>query len=61
MTEKKKSGYLRSVRSELKKVHWPTKKEIVQYTVTTIVIAAIIALVSWGLDIVFNWLVSIVS
>ncbi len=61
MTEKKKGGFLKGVRSEFKKVHWPTKQEAVQYTVTVLVIASIVALISYGLDVIFSWIVSLVS
>ena len=41
--------FVREVRSELKKVVWPTKKELVNYTiavfVTVIIISAIIGIV----------------
>ncbi len=61
MTEKKKGGFLKGVRSEFKKVHWPTKEETIQYTITVLVIAGIVALISYGLDVIFSWIVSLVS
>lgn len=61
MTEKKKGGFLKSVRSELKKIVWPTKANTLQYTGTVIVIAVLIALFCWVLDIVFGSLVGLLA
>ncbi|MDY3051620.1 MAG: preprotein translocase subunit SecE [Ndongobacter sp.] len=61
MTEKKKGGFLKSVRSELKKIVWPTKANTLQYTVTVIIIAVLIALFCWVLDIVFGSLVGLLA
>ena len=48
--------FLKEVRAELKKVSWPTRKELLNYSaivfVTVAVIAALIAL----LDSAFNWI-----
>ena len=61
MTEKKKGGFLKSVRSELKKIVWRTKANTLQYTVTVIIIAVLIALFCWVLDIVFGSLVGLLA
>lgn len=39
-TKIKKTGYLKQVVAEMKKVSFPSKKEIVKYTVATIIIVA---------------------
>ena len=46
--------FLKEVRQELKKVIWPTRKELVTYTI--VVLATVIALTSFvfGLDVVFS-------
>jgi preprotein translocase subunit SecE len=46
--------FLKEVRQELKKVIWPTRKELVTYTV--VVLATVIVLTSlvFGLDVVFS-------
>jgi len=48
--------------SELKKVHWPTKKEVIRYTGVVIVTCLIAALFLYifdkGFDIGISWLVS---
>ena len=52
--EKEKKGgfkeYFKGVRLELKKVVWPTKKEIASYTGIVIATCAIFALGFWLID-----------
>ncbi len=51
---KSKSGklksYLKGVKAEYRKVVWPTKKELLNYTVVVISLSAITALIVWGMD-----------
>jgi len=49
--------FLKEVRQELKKVIWPTRQELVTYTI--VVLVTVIALTSlvFGLDVVFSKLV----
>jgi len=54
MTEKKKTGFFKGLRNEMKKIHWLTRKEAVQYTILVLVIAAIVAAFSWALDLLFG-------
>ena len=42
--------YFKGVRTELKKVVWPTKKETVKYTEVVILVCAAFALFFWLLD-----------
>jgi preprotein translocase subunit SecE len=42
--------YMRGVRSETKKVVWPTRKELVSYTVVVIIACAFFGLYLWGVD-----------
>ncbi|MCL5781317.1 preprotein translocase subunit SecE [Desulforamulus profundi] len=44
------SKYLRGVQNELKKVHWPTRKEVVTYTAVVLASVAVVAAVIWVLD-----------
>lgn len=56
-TETKKgklASYFRGVRAEMKKVIWPTKKELINYTAVVIVISAIVALTVWIIDLLIN-------
>lgn len=57
MTEKKSGGFFKGVKKEFKKIIWPDRKNTVQYTVTVIVIAVIVALFCWVLDIAFGALI----
>ncbi len=47
-------SYFKGVKAELKKVIWPTKKELINYTGVVIIITAIIAIIVWILDILIN-------
>lgn len=52
--EKKKRGsfgdYFKGVKTEMKKVVWPTKKEVASYTGVVIVTCAVFALCFWLVD-----------
>ena len=52
--EKKKKGgfgeYSRGIKTEMKKVVWPTKKEMVSYTGVVILTCAVFALGFWLID-----------
>lgn len=41
------------VKSEFKKVHWPSKKDMVKYSVATIVLIIFLALFFYVIDIIF--------
>ncbi|GGE54252.1 protein translocase subunit SecE [Pullulanibacillus camelliae] len=41
---KKSNQFFRNVFSELKKVKWPTRKELVSYTITVLVTVVILAI-----------------
>ena len=51
---KKKRGslkdYFKGVKVEMKKVVWPTRKELGSYTVVVLVTCAVFALAGWGID-----------
>jgi len=52
-TTKKKAGlgeYFKGVKLEMKKVVWPSKKDVVSYTAVVIVTCAIFALGFWLID-----------
>lgn len=51
--QEKKDGlrtYFREVGLEMKKVVWPTKKELGQYTVVVLATCVFFALMFWGID-----------
>lgn len=43
-------NYFKSVRSELKKVSWPNRKELVNYTIVVIAVCALISSIVWLFD-----------
>ncbi len=42
--------FLREVRSELRKVAWPSREEVVSYTITVLVVTAFLTILVWGMD-----------
>ena len=54
MTNKKEAGkaktYFKGVRAEMRKVIWPTKKELANYTGVVILLSAIVSIVVYLLD-----------
>ena len=42
--------YLRGVRTEMKKVVWPTRQEVVSYTAVVIAVCCAFALMFWLID-----------
>jgi preprotein translocase subunit SecE len=49
--------FLREVRSELRKVAWPSRKELISYSLVVLVSVTIITLYITGLDQVFGTLI----
>ena len=45
--------YFKGVKTELKKVVWPTRKELYKYTVVVLLVCAFFALLFWLLDTFF--------
>lgn len=48
------ANYFREVKSELKKVVWPTFKKIRQNTLIVIIYVLVVGLVIWALDLLFK-------
>lgn len=46
----KVADYLREVRSEMKKVQWPTRRETLVFTAVVIVSVLLVGLVLWVMD-----------
>ena len=42
--------YFKGIKTEVKKVVWPTRKEMGSYTVVVILTCAFFALIFWGVD-----------
>lgn len=53
-TKEKISTYFKGVKAEIKKVIWPNKKELINYTGIVILISVLIALIVYVLDIGIN-------
>lgn len=47
-------GFLKDMRSELKKVVWPTKKQIVNNTLWVMILVIVVAVVVLGVDLVLE-------
>lgn len=50
----------KSARAEIRKVVWPTRQETKQTTLIVVVVVLVTALILWGLDTLFGWLVSLI-
>ena len=58
--KRKRTGvrqFLREVRQEMKRVNWPTRQELVAYTVVVLVSVTVLTSLVFGLDYVFSKLV----
>lgn len=42
--------FLGEVRSELRKVAWPSRKEVVNYTIVVLVVTFVLTMLVWGMD-----------
>ena len=51
----KPADFVREVRSELKKVSWPTRAEVIRYSVIVFVALVVFTLFVFGIDYVFEW------
>jgi preprotein translocase subunit SecE len=57
---KKRTGvrqFLKEVRQELRKVAWPTRRELVSYTIVVLVTVVVMTSFVFGLDYVFTKLI----
>ena len=55
--KKKKIGarqFLKEVRQELKKVQWPTRKEMISYSTVVLVTVVVLATFVFAMDVVFS-------
>lgn len=50
------TSFVRGVRQEMKKVQWPTKGELVRYTIVVFITALFISLLIMAVDFVFTGL-----
>lgn len=59
-TKDKLSTYFRGVKAELKKVIWPNKKELTNYTGVVILISVLVAIVVYVLDLGIHGILSLI-
>jgi len=48
--------YLKQVKTEVKKINWPTKKQTIRYSLVVVAISAVVAIFLGGLDFIFSTL-----
>jgi len=48
-------NFLTEVRNEMKRVTWPSRKEVYATTVVVLLTSAFFGLYLWGLDLVLTW------
>lgn len=53
--------FFKEVGVELKKVTWPTKKQMLKSTLIVLVFLLIIGLLIFGLDLLFSWLFTLIQ
>lgn len=46
--------YVREVRSELKRVHWPSRREVTQYSIVVLIAVSLLTAYIFGLDQLFG-------
>jgi preprotein translocase subunit SecE len=46
--------FLKEVRSELRKVAWPNRKEVTNYTIVVLVTTLVLVAIVWGMDYVIR-------
>lgn len=59
--KEEKKGYIKEVKSEMKKVKWPTKKEMIKYTISTLVFVVAFALYFFGIESLFAFVKGLIG
>lgn len=54
-------SYLKEVKSEMKKVKWPTKKEMMKYTISTLSFIVLFALFFFGIESLFAFVKGLID
>lgn len=60
-TKSVKKGYLKGVKSELKKVKWPDKKHMIKYTISTLAFIILFALFFFGIEVIFSFIKGLIG
>lgn len=59
-SKEKFSTYMRGVKAELKKVIWPNKKELINYTGVVILISVLVSVIVYILDLLIGGALSFI-
>ncbi len=59
--DNEKKGYVEEVKDEMKKVKWPTKKEMVKYTISTLAFVILFALFFFGIESLFAFVKGLIG
>jgi preprotein translocase subunit SecE len=51
-------GFLTEVRNEMRRVTWPSRKEVYATTLVVILTSAFFGIYLWGLDLAFGWAIN---
>ena len=54
-------SYLKEVKSEMKKVKWPTKKEMMKYTISTLSFIVLFTLFFFGIESLFAFVKGLIG
>ncbi|NLK69707.1 MAG: preprotein translocase subunit SecE [Clostridiaceae bacterium] len=52
--------FVKEIRNELKKVIWPTKSQLINYTLTVVFVCLLIGAVVWIFDALFGFLYTLI-
>ncbi|MCQ2559932.1 MAG: preprotein translocase subunit SecE, partial [Clostridia bacterium] len=53
--------YVKSVFNELKKVHWPTRREVIIYTIVVVVAVLFMSVLLYVFDLLFGFIMKIIG
>ena len=56
-----KKGFIKEIKSEMKKVKWPSKKNMVKYTITTLCFIILFALYFFGIESIFAFIKGLIG
>ena len=54
-------AFIKSSRTEMRKVVWPTRQETVQTALVVVAMVIVTALILWGIDSLFMWIVGMIT
>lgn len=56
-----KEGFFKQVKSEMKKVSWPSKKQMVKYSISTLCFVVLFALYFFGIETLFAFIKGLIG